>query len=100
MNHLSLTLRDSQHLCWKTYKKFQPKDTTSADILSVAADLEFKAHALKEKAGTDKPPAKEDLAELLSGILFSAFVAAEHAGVDLEDSFLQSIDNYILNSVK
>ncbi len=96
---MSLTLRDAQHLCWKTYRKFQPKESKESNISSVTTDLEAKAHALACKVCAE-PADKEELAGLLSQVLFDAFVAAEHSGLDLEESFLQSLDSYILNSVK
>lgn len=42
---------------------------------------------------------KENLQKLFSEILYLTFVLAEHHGVNLEESFLQTIDTYILGFV-
>ena len=100
VNGLSLTLRDAQHLCWKTYKKFEPKDK-AAGASETAAGLAAKAGVLAEKLkGAEPAVGKEELAGLLSELLFDAFVLAEQGGVDLEEAFLQSVDDYILRMVK
>ena len=94
---LSLTMRDAQHLCWKTYMKFKLKEAKEANVLDVVADLKTKANSL---ADTIKKEAEtEKIAEILSELLFAAFVLAEHSNVNEEESFLQSIDNYILRQI-
>jgi NTP pyrophosphatase (non-canonical NTP hydrolase) len=101
---LSLTLRDAQHLCWKTYKKLQVKEEKRSTISTTASDLKKKAGEIAEKMKTLENSAgngagKEDLAKLLSELLYLAFILAEHYGVSLEESFMQTIDEYILGLV-
>lgn len=43
---------------------------------------------------------KETLRKLLSELLFETFVLAEQNGVNLEESFMQTIDEYILGFVR
>lgn len=42
---------------------------------------------------------KENLRKLLSEVLYLAFILAEHYGINLEESFMQTIDEYILGFV-
>ncbi len=66
----------------------------------MVADLVKKAGALAEKIprkeGSGDAAEKETLGKHLSEMLYVAFVLAESYGVTLEDSFMQTIDEYIL----
>lgn len=48
-----------------------------------------------------KPPGKlqtkEMLATQLSDLLYIIFVLAEHYGIELEESFLQTVNDYIIS---
>ena len=103
MKTLSLTLRDAQHLSWKTFKKFETLDKKRSESFGTAAELAKKAGGIVEKIKALKssatPEGKEELGKLLSELLFAAFVAAESNGVSLEDSFLQTVDEIILGFV-
>ena len=97
-------MRDAQHLCWKTYKKLQVKEEKRLTISATASDLEKKAGEIAEKMknldnSAGKGAGKEDLAKLLSELLYLAFILAEQDGVSLEESFMQTIDGYILGLV-
>lgn len=100
---LSLTLRDAQHLSWKTFKKFETVDKKRSASLGSAGDLVKKANEISvkidslEKSGSEGK--KEEIAQLLSELLFIMFVVAERQGFSLEDSFLQSVDDLILGFV-
>jgi hypothetical protein len=61
--------------------------------------LALKAKELSQKAQFENASDKLTAAKLLSELLYFAFVLAEQRGVDLEESFLQSIDELILGSV-
>jgi hypothetical protein len=100
---LSLTLRDAQHLSWKTFKKFEMIDEKRSAGLGSAVDLVKKASEIAvkidelEKSGAGGK--KEEIGKLLSELLFIMFVVAERQGLSLEDSFLQSVDELILGFV-
>jgi hypothetical protein len=100
---MSLTLRDAQHLTWKTFKKFEKIDETRAANFGSEAELVKKAGVLSEKLGALKNSGssadKEEIARLLSEQLFSLLVLAERHGVNLEESFLQAVDELILGFV-
>jgi len=92
---MSLTLRDAQHLCWKTFKKLE-RINESTTPSKTEKNLAQKADEIAEKTqGMDKDTA----AKLLSELLYFTFILAEQQGVELEESFLQNIDELILGSI-
>jgi phosphoribosyl-ATP pyrophosphohydrolase len=93
---LSYTLRDAQHVCWKTFKKLGGNQT----LLSVITDLleEASKVAVTVKEQPDEK-AKQTLAIQLSDVLFSVFVLAEHYGINLEEIFLQSVNDRMLSNL-
>jgi NTP pyrophosphatase (non-canonical NTP hydrolase) len=102
---LSLTLRDAQYLSWKTFKKLgatgEKRSTTSKtpeDLIKKACETAGKMRTLKEFSSC--PADKETLEKLLSELLFETFILAEQNGVDLEKSFMQTMDEYILGFVQ
>jgi NTP pyrophosphatase (non-canonical NTP hydrolase) len=99
---LSLTLRDAQYLSWKTFRKIEIKNQTVSDTAEKISELTEKAVELvknMEKSGGSIAD-KEELGNLFSRIIFFVFVLGEREGISLEDSFLQAMDNYILDLVK
>ncbi len=100
---MSLTLRDAQYLCWKTFKKLEAKNKKQLTESEMAADLVKKVSALAETVqrteGSSDAADKENLGQRLSELLYAAFILAERNGVTLEDSFMQTIDDYILGFV-
>jgi hypothetical protein len=100
---LSLTLRDGQHLTWKTFKKFEKIDQKQAASFSSASQLMNRAGKIAEKMkkleDSSSAGDKEEFAKMLSELLFSLFVLAERFGVNLEESFLQAVDDLILGFV-
>ena len=100
---MSLTLRDAQHLSWKTFRKFEAVDEKRSASFGSGSDLVKKASEIAQKiktlenAGT--PEGKEELGKLLSELLFAMFVLAERYGVSLEESFMQAVDELILGFV-
>jgi NTP pyrophosphatase (non-canonical NTP hydrolase) len=101
---MSLTLRDAQHLSWKTLKKLEIVDEKRAALVSTSDALVKKAVeiAQKMKKLEDSEAGKEgkiEVGTLLSQLLFTAFVLAEHSGIELEDSFMQNVDEIILGFV-
>ncbi len=66
--------------------------------------LKSKSHEIGERINenliTDNSTKQEQIARLLSELLFAAFVIAEKEGVGIEEAFLQNVDEMILNSVQ
>jgi len=100
---LSVTLRDAQHLSWKTYKKFESLNVKLAKDFGSEIDLIKKteeiAKKLKEKQEPSSFQSREELASMFSKLLFSIFVLSERHGVNLEDSFLRAVDELIMELV-
>jgi NTP pyrophosphatase (non-canonical NTP hydrolase) len=101
---MSLTLRDAQHLTWKTYKKIEKIQPDQAAPLSSTAYLTQKTGEITGKLDplncANSKVDREELAKLLSEQLFALFVLAELHGVSLEDSFLQAVDEVIIGFVR
>jgi NTP pyrophosphatase (non-canonical NTP hydrolase) len=107
---MSVTLRDAQHLCWKSFKKINarldPENAKKASPSALAADLLGEAEkvancvkSLEESAPCKKLSTRETLATELSNLLYAAFVLAENYGLELEESFLQSVNDRVISDV-
>jgi hypothetical protein len=97
---LSLTLRDAQHLSFKTFKKFEALDEKRSATIGTSADLIKKADEIAQKTIVPEiSGSKEETGKLLSELLFSALVFAQRNGISLEDAFLQTVDEIILGFV-
>ena len=111
VNCLSYTLRDAQHLCWKTFRKINDQLDSErgkswtpfvmvTDLLEEAGEVASAVKGLEGFKPPDKPKTKEMLATELSDMLYMVFVLAEHYGINLEESFLETVNNYILRFVQ
>lgn len=111
MIHLSLTLRDAQHLCWKNFRKINDvldvergKTWTPfvmvTDLLEEAGEVAAAVKGLEGFKPPEKPKTKEMLAIELSDLVYMIFVLAEHYGIELEEAFVQTVNDYILRFVK
>jgi hypothetical protein len=98
---VSLTLRDGQHLSWKTFKKFEALDEKRSAGIGNADDLVKKSSEIAEKLKALKnlEIPRADLEKLISELLFSIFVLSERNGINLEETFLQTVDDIILSFV-
>ncbi len=96
---MSLTLRDAQHLCWKTFKKLENANQKISQPSETGMDLLKKAEEIARRIQNPDVSSKDNLTRLLSELLYLTFVAAEQHGVNLEEEFLQAIDELILGSV-
>lgn len=97
---MSLTLRDAQHLCWKNYRRLgEPTKidipgyllAEAGKIASMTKDLENAGHVDENLCSA--------LASGLSRLLFAAFVLAERSGVELEQAFLQEMNDYVISHI-
>ncbi len=107
---MSLTLRDAQHVCWKNFRlindKLDPEKgkawkpcLTASELLEMAQELVSSIKSLDE-SNPDATEAKEDLAAKLSSLLCPIFVLSEYYGIELEESFLQTANDYLLKFIK
>jgi NTP pyrophosphatase (non-canonical NTP hydrolase) len=111
VNLVSITVRDAQYLCWKNFRKITEKLDPSrgqgwtpfvmvTDLLEEAGEVAAAVKGLEGFKPPEKPKNKEMLATELSDMLYIIFILAEHYGIDLEESFLQTVNEYMLRFVK
>jgi NTP pyrophosphatase (non-canonical NTP hydrolase) len=70
-----------------------------ADLLEEAGEIAGVVKGLEGFKPSEKPKTEEMLATELSDLLYMVFVLAEHYGINLEESFLQTVNNYILRFI-
>jgi len=111
VKHVSLTLRDAQHLCWKTFRKINEKLDAEkgggwtpfvmvTDLLEEAGEVAAVVKGLEGFKPPEKPKTKEMLATELSDLLYIIFVLAEHYSIELEEVFLETVNDYALKVIK
>ena len=96
---MSLTLRDAQHLSFKTFKKLEAFDEKSSSSIGNLASLARKANEIQSVTVLEDLKKKEETGRMLAELFFSAFVLAEKQGISLEEVFLQTVDEIILGFV-
>lgn len=72
----------------------------ATDLLEEAGEVASAVKGLEGFKPPEKPKTKEILATELSDLLYVVFVLAEHYGIDLEESFLQTVNDYMLRFIK
>ena len=70
------------------------------DLLEEAGEVAAVTKGLEGFKHPDKPKTKDMLATELSDLLYIIFVLAEHYGIELEESFLQTVNDYMLRFIK
>ena len=106
-----MTLRDAQHLCWKNFRKINEKldpergrgwtpFVMMTDLLEEAGEVASVVKGLEGFKPPEKHKTKDMLATELSDLLYIIFVLAEHYGIELEESFLQTVNDYMLRFIK
>ncbi len=107
---MSLTLRDAQHVCWKNFRKINEKldpvrgkgwtpFVMVTDLLEEAGEVAAVVKGLEGFKPPEKPKTKEMLATELSDLLYIIFVLAEHYGINLEEVFSQTVNDYVLRFI-
>ncbi|NWG11417.1 hypothetical protein HXY33_06710 [Candidatus Bathyarchaeota archaeon] len=108
---MSLTLRDAQHLCWKNFRKINDvldkqrgngwtPFVMVTDLLEEAGEVASVVKGLEGFEPSEKLKTKEMLAIELSDLLYLIFVLAEHYGINLEEAFMETVNDYILRFIK
>ena len=111
VNRVSVTLCDAQHLCWKNFRKINEKLDPArgqgwtpfvmvTDLLEEAGEVAAVVKGLEGFKPPEKPKTKEMLATELSDLLYIIFILAEHYGINLEKSFLQTVSDYTVRFIK
>jgi NTP pyrophosphatase (non-canonical NTP hydrolase) len=71
-----------------------------ADLLEEAGEVAAVVKGLEGLKPPEKPKSQGMLATELSDLLYIIFVLAENYGIDLEGSFLQTVNDYMLRFTK
>jgi NTP pyrophosphatase (non-canonical NTP hydrolase) len=72
----------------------------AADLLEEAGEVAAVIKGLEGFKPPEKPMTKEMLGTELSDLLYIIFVLAEHYGVELEEAFMQTVNDYVLRFIK
>ena len=70
------------------------------DLLEEAGEIASVVKGLESFKPPEKPKTKEMLATELSDMLYIIFVLAEHYGIELEETFMQTVNDYMLRFIK
>lgn len=70
------------------------------DLLEEAGEVAAVVKGLEGFKPPEKPQAKEMLGTELSNLLYIIFVLAEHYGIELEETFLQTMNDHMMRFVK
>ena len=108
VNYVSLTLRDAQHLCWKNFRKINDALDLEAgkrwtpfmmvtDLLEEAGQVAAAIKGLEKTKPSEEPKTKEMLATELSDVLYIVFILAEHYGIELEEAFMQTVNDRMIS---
>lgn len=111
VRRVSITLRDAQYVCWKNFRKINDKLDPErgkgwtpfmmvTDLLEEAGEVAAVVKGLEDFKPPEKPKTREMLATELSNMLYIIFVLAEHYKIELEETFLQTVNNYLLRLIK
>lgn len=111
---LSVTLRDAQHVCWKSFRmisdKLKPEEGKAwkpsvavAELAVKVREIEGLVRRLEETGSSEGSRDERGKGGLVAGfseILFLVFVLAEHYGVNLEEEFMQFVNDRMLNFLR
>jgi NTP pyrophosphatase (non-canonical NTP hydrolase) len=107
---MPLTLQEAQLVSWKVFRKISGRLDASgeklanplvmvADILEKTGKTAATVKGLEGLKSPDETKTKEVLAGELSDLLYTVFVLAEHYGLNLEDTFLEHVNDYLLQFI-
>ena len=107
---MALTLFEAQKVSWKIFRKINEKLDVArgkgwnpfvivTDILEEAGEVAGTVKGLEGFKPPDKQKTKEMLARELADLLYGIFVLAEHYGIELEEVFLETVNDYVLRSM-
>jgi len=105
-----LTIQEAQLVSWKIFRKINDKhgaDSGKAgsplaiisDLIKETGEISNAVNNLKRAEPGEEPKTKETLTRELNKLLFSVLILAEHYGINLEESFLEHVNDYLLDSL-
>lgn len=101
-------MQDAQLVSWKIFRKINAKLDADrgkgwspfmlvTDMLEEAGEVAGVVKSLEGFKPPEKPKTKEMLAKELNDLLYAVFVLAEHYGINLGESFLEHVNDYLLS---
>ena len=69
------------------------------DLLEEAGEVASAVKGLEGFKPPEKPKTKEMLATELSDMLYIIFVLAEHYGIELEEAFMQTVNDRVISNL-
>jgi len=104
-------MRDAQNLCVKNFKMINERldpmrgkgwtpFVMVTDLLEEAGEIASVVKGLEGFKPPEKPKTKEMLATELSDLLYMIFVLAEHYGIEMEETFVETINGYSSRFIK
>lgn len=72
----------------------------ATDLLEEAGEVAAAVKGLEGFKPSEKKMTKTMLATELSDVLYILFILAEHYGIELEEVFVQTVNDYILRFIK
>jgi NTP pyrophosphatase (non-canonical NTP hydrolase) len=102
---VTLTLLEAQKLSAKIFKEINEKldvirgkswdpFVIVTDLLEEAGEVASTVKGLEGYKPPEKPKTKQMLAAELSDLLYAIFVLAEHYNLNLQETFIETIQNY------
>ncbi len=107
---MSLSLQDAQHVSGKIFRKIEAKSDAEGakhwnplaivtSLLKEAGEVSAVVKGLESSNSAEKPQTKEKLARELNDVLYSVFVLAEHYELNLEETFLEHVNDLLLKTL-
>jgi len=104
---MTMTLQDAQHVSWKIFNKINSRLETETgkgcdrsvvvtDLLEESGRVAAVVKGLEGLEPAEKTKSKETLAKELNNLLYSVFVLAERYGINLEETFLEQVNDHLL----
>lgn len=105
---MTLTLQDAQHVSWKIFLKInnrvgaergesQNASAVVSDLLKEAGEAAAVVKCLEGFKPSEENTSSRMLAEKLNNLLYCVFVVAEGYRLDLEESFLEQVNDKLLS---
>lgn len=96
-----MTLRETQKIAFQVFKEINDLKKLDwspfvivTDLLEEAGEVASAVKSLEGYKPPEKVKTKEMLATELSDLLYGMFVLAEHYKIDMEEAFMQTLQDY------
>jgi NTP pyrophosphatase (non-canonical NTP hydrolase) len=74
--------------------------TMIADLLEETGKVATAVKGLEKFKPSEEPNPKEMLTTELSDVLYTIFILAEHYGIELEEAFMQTVNDRIISMLR